>query len=316
MRSLRAAWRLQPILSPAALLPVEAVAARIEARDELHVPGVTWLECIGRGERGAQSGRLGMDALSNLKSAASAANIRLAIQPHAPYSTAAEIFHLASTLGGAATHLAETPEEERFIREAAGPFADLLRKLGRWHESITPSGRSPVHWFTDVVGSNSAVGARATSGWVVAHCNYVSDHDISLLRDAHASIAYCPIASEYFRHPAEGRAAHRYRDMIAAGINVCLGTDSIICQSTGEEQPLAILPAMRRLFIRDGVSPATLLKMATTNGLRALGLPPRLATFTRGVPAQFFAVRVDASDTCDPLQQALMNRYPVERIGF
>src|SRR5690606_17270088 len=113
--------------------------------------------------------------------------------------------------------------------------------------------------------------------WLLAHCNEVQDTHITLLAECGASVAYCPIASEYFGHPHRG--VHRYRDMLDADVNVCLGTDSIVCQPAGEPQPLGIFAQMRRLHRRDGTDPATLLAMATINGIKALDLLEKNATF-------------------------------------
>ena len=96
--------------------------------------------------------------------------------------------------------------------------------------------------------------------FVAAHCNYVDDQAIRLLKLCEISVAYCPRASNYFGHQN-----HRYLEMIDAGVNVCLGTDSIICHGT-----LSILDEMRFLYQRDKCNPEILLKMATVNGLRAL----------------------------------------------
>ena len=76
-------------------------------------------------------------------------------------------------------------------------------------------------------------------------------------------MAYCPIASAYFGH-----RGHRYRDMLDAGVNVCFGTDSILCQPPDEAEPLGILPQIRFLRRRDGVDSEVLLHMATLAGNR------------------------------------------------
>ncbi len=94
------------------------------------------------------------------------------------------------------------------------------------------------------------------------------------------SIAYCPIASEYFGH-----RGHRYRELLARGVNVCLGTDSMLCQPPDEPQPHGILAQMRRLLERDDVAPGLLLAMATVNGAKALGLPAGTATLRPGAEA-------------------------------
>jgi cytosine/adenosine deaminase-related metal-dependent hydrolase len=289
----------------------EAIKARANADGQVALMGVSWIECIGRGERAKKSFDSAMET-TGFSNTSHVEPLRIGLEAHAPYSTGESLYKLAGSWGTAATHLAETLDEERFVRHADGAFAEFLRKIDRWDESIKPTEKSPVRWFTEVIAPTHAKVIIAR--WVAAHCNYVSNDDITALVHSRVSVAYCPIASEYFHHPVAGREPHRYREMIDAGINVCLGTDSIICQPPSETQPMSIFAAARRLYARDGYDPKILLEMSTTNGLRAMGLDSKLATFTPVIPAKIIAVRIDPTDPRDPLQQALLNRYPVEPI--
>ena len=56
---------------------------------------------------------------------------------------------------------------------------------------------------------------------------------------------YCPRASEFFGHPAGGHPSHRYREMLAAGVPVALGTDSAIV--LGDAPSISVLDEMRLL---------------------------------------------------------------------
>ena len=180
------------------------------------------------------------------------------------------------------------------MRDASGPLAELLRRLGKWDDSMRPAGMHPV----DLLAPALRLGS-----WLLAHCNYVGPAEIQTLASLGASVAYCPKSSAYFGHPRAG--VHPYREMIDAGVNVCLGTDSILCQDPDEPQPLGIWPQMRYLHRRDGTDPYLLLRMATIHGLRALELDEKLATLRVGVPARLTAARVDPRDPSDLLAQAL-----------
>jgi len=248
--------------------------------------GVSFIEVLGMGPPWDAQARDRLDQPAD------------GFQPHAPYSAGPALFDAACDTGlPVSCHLAETEDEARFIAEGDGPFLELLQALGKWSPDFAThygGGRSPVQWMAPYL-------RRAP--WVLAHCNYVDDDDIALLAAADASVAYCPIASEYFGH-----TNHRYRDMLDAGVNVCLGTDSIVCQPPPEvePQPLGILPQMRRLYQRDRTDPALLLQMATTHGQAALQLGGRV---TRLVSAPF-----DSSDPTDPLTQVLLRNDPVESL--
>lgn len=98
---------------------------------------------------------------------------------------------------------------------------------------------------------------------LVAHVNDATDEAIGILAGSRATVVYCPHASEYFgAHRHFG--PHRYRDMLAAGVRVALGTDSIVNLPDGDG--LSVLEEMRLLYRRDGTRPELLLGMATVNG--------------------------------------------------
>lgn len=256
---------------------------------ETGLQGVVFDEQFGHGEVQGNPGRQGP----------------FGIQPHAPYSAGPALFEAACKSGlPLSTHLAETPEEAQFVASASGPFQALLERLGKWRPEIAAhysGGKSSVRWMEPYLRQ---------APWLLAHVNYANDADLAILAETGASVAYCPVASDYFLHKN-----HRYRDMLAAGINVCLGTDSMICQPESAAQPLGILPQMRHLFRRDGVEAQMLLKMATVNGAKALGLAPGFATFAAGAQAMPVALKFDPSDPGDPLAQVLRRNDLAESLS-
>lgn len=293
---------------------VAAIRARREAPEALRRPGVSYLECFGIGERAADTAETVEQTLEPLDFEVEVQGwprgAVLGIGPHAPYSVARLLYEALARLGQRriyrlTTHLAESPEELRFVRDAAGPFADLLRELGKWDASIKSTGQHPVKWIEPTLRRGR---------WLVAHCNYVEDEHIRILDRTGTSVVYCPVASDYFGHPNDGR--HRYERMLDAGVNVCLGTDSILCQPPDESQPLGILPQMRYLYARDGTDPKRLLAMATTNGMQAMELRDLDATFREGTPAVFTSVRIDPDEPTDPLVQALSNDSLAELVDL
>ncbi|CAN0388668.1 unnamed protein product [Laminaria digitata] len=263
--------------------------AEAEARRDGGLGGVSFIELFGHGPPFDEAARERL------------AQPAEGFQPHAPYSAGPDLFAAAADAGPpVSTHLAETRDELEFVAKGGGPFLELLKAPPpKWSDGFAgnyDAGLSPVRWMESHL--------RRTP-WLLAHCNYVGDDDIALLAETGASVAYCPVASEYFGHEN-----HRYRDMLAAGVNVCLGTDSIVCQPPPdvEPQPLGILPQMRRLYQRDGTDPALLLRMATTHGRRALGFD---ASVTR-----LAAVAFDPDDSTDALTQALQSCAPARGIDL
>lgn len=264
--------------------------------------GVSYRELIGISDQAHEA------ALSRIPppEVSPEGNVRVGLQPHAPYSTGPRLYsvaHGARYVGNrpASTHLAETLEELEFVATATGPFRNLLEDVGKWDnqfEAHYNKGEHPVEWLANRL--NFYEGQQRP--WLVAHCNYVDESHIALLKKYRFSVAYCPRASEYFGHKY-----HRYRDMIAAGVNVCLGTDSIICHGS-----LSILDEMRRLHQRDGTDPGLLLKMATVNGMRGLCMDEKDATFSPGANPGVVAIRYDGRPGVDPLGLVLGADHPPE----
>jgi cytosine/adenosine deaminase-related metal-dependent hydrolase len=255
--------------------------------------GVSYLEVFGHGRRqaGAIARLEGLLETIPLE----ADGVRVGIQPHAPYSCGPEVYRAAAaTDRPLATHLAETPAEIEFTSTGGGPLAGLLRRLGVWDPSIEGDGLHPVDALAAILASRPMV---------AAHLNYIDERHVEILARMALTVAYCPRASAYFRHPEDGRPAHRYRALLDAGVNVALGTDSAICLPASGR--LSVLDEMRFLWRRDGTVPRRLLGMATVGGAHGLGIDPSLVTLAPGPTAGVIAVDTGGRDGDDHLRAAL-----------
>ena len=207
-----------------------------------------------------------------------AGRMRLGLQPHAPYSVGLAGYRAAVELAGAhglplSTHLAETMDERLLVFDAIGPKRAMLDRLGLWTDDLLDEfgqARHPVEHLEAVLDG---------AGFLCAHVADADRRVIATLARTRAHVAYCPRASAYFNTEAE-LGPHRYREMLAAGVNVCLGTDSIVNLDTPDR--IGVLDEMRLLRRRDGTDPLTLLAMGTVRGARALGLDERLFEWTPG----------------------------------
>jgi len=104
----------------------------------------------------------------------------------------------------------------------------------------------------------------------VVHANYLAPQDAALLGRARVSVAHCPRSHLYFRHQPFPLRALRQRQ-----VNVCLGTDSLasVCKTPRQALELDMFEEMRTLAEREAAPrPREILRMATLNGARALGL--------------------------------------------
>ena len=287
---------------------VTALTARRDADAAIALAGVSYLECFGLAEpaarEAAQAVTHTLDALAfETPIAGQLRGVVLGIAPHAPYSAGLALYEAVTRLSQRhiyrlTTHLAESQAELELLRDGTGPLAEMLREMGKFDADAVGAGQHPV---------DALAWSLKHGRWLAAHCNYLDDAHIELLKRTGTSVVYCPMASDYFGH--EG---HRYRDLLGAGVNVALGTDALLCQGWGAsaQQPLGIVPQMRHLYRRDGTDPAALLAMATVNGRRALDFNAADATIHRGAPASFTAVPIDARGRTDPLLQALESDEP------
>lgn len=261
--------------------------AAFDALRAAGVRGVSFIEVFGIGKAEA-AGVAFLDSLPGLH--AGSGPTRLGVSPHASYSCGDRLFERAASMGlPVATHLAETLEELEFSRLGTGPLADLLRAVGAWSESLSGWDRSPIARLSATL---------ARSGAAIAHGNYLDDEDLDRLAEASAAAArplglvYCPRASAYFGHPADGHPAHRYRELLARGVPVALGTDSLVCLDTADR--LSVLDEMRLLRRRDRADPQALLAMATVHGAALLGEPKARVLLGQGSrPEGILGLRLD-----------------------
>ena len=252
--------------------------------------GVSFLEFFGIGRSAATAAerleRFARQELDALRAALSGTPVRVGLQPHAPNTVDLGVYRWAAALAERhglplATHLAETPEEREFVSRGSGPQRAMLERFGLWDGSVLQRvgrGLGPVEHLAGVLA-----GGRV----LCAHVNDATDAGIRVLAGTGTPVVYCPRASAYFgadRH----FGPHRYRDMLAAGVPVCLGTDSIVNLDTPDR--ISVLDEMRLLHRRDGCDARTLLAMGTVHGAAALGLDPGAVTLEPGPLAGLVSV--------------------------
>jgi cytosine/adenosine deaminase-related metal-dependent hydrolase len=78
--------------------------------------------------------------------------------------------------------------------------------------------------------------------------------------------------------------------MLEAGVNVALGTDSLLCLDSPDR--MSVLDEMRYLYLNQNADPQTLFAMATVNGAIGLGIDPALVTLSTGPTSGLIAFDV------------------------
>jgi len=125
----------------------------------------------------------------------------------------------------------------------------------------------------------------------LAHCIWLSDHEIEILAKHHVGVAHNPVSNMKL---ASGAA--RVEDMLAAGINVGLGTDGEKENNNldvFEEMKTASLLAKFTKLDAAALDSWSVCRMATLYGARAVGLGDVAGSIEAGKMADLIAVRTD-----------------------
>lgn len=293
-----------------------AGATRIEpilALQDSPLRGTAFLEVFGLADRQQPAA----DHAARLLDTLDLANTRMraGLTPHAPYSVGPDLYARCAAIASErniplCTHLAESLEERTLIAESRGGFIELLTRMGMWSPIARThfgAGRTPVAHL------ESTLRARP---FLIAHANDVSDGDIALLAETGASVAYCPRSCYDFQRERD-LGPHRFNDMLDRGLNVCLGTDSIVNLPPAQADRISPLDDARFLLERGRASPARLLEMLTVRGARALGVDESLVTLAPGPVAGLVAIRAgDVVGEGDPAAAALRSASPPRLLAF
>ena len=139
---------------------------------------------------------------------------------------------------------------------------------------------------------------------LLAHVNYCEDDELQLLANGRASVVYCPRTHAYFGHPP-----HRWREMLAMGINVAVGTDS-----RGSSPNLNLVDDLRLLHrLAPEVSPERIWEMGTTHSATAIGCAESCGTLAVRRARMWQFSQQTAKSRCDRFWRAIRSRLQCGR---
>ncbi len=252
------------------------------------IRSVSFGEVLGLGERRSRFHELLAKAVDD---SAFSDLMQIGVSPHAPYTVDVAGYHEVTDYAHfgvpLTTHLAETLDEKPFISSRTGPFRSLYERLN--FDAGEPDNKldgGPIEMLMLDAGA-------MFDGWLLAHVNYCDDEELTLIAKSVASVVWCPRTHAYFGHPP-----HRWTDMLDAGINVCVGTDS--CASSPDLNLVDDLRLIHRNRPQVGVD--LLWSLCTTRAAAALRWPGRLAALEPGAYADLIAF---ATTSRDPLREVL-----------
>lgn len=161
-------------------------------------------------------------------------------------------------------HLAEHEDETECLRDGGGALYEMLR------ERVLPAswrapGKRPVQYAASL--------GLLSPGTMAVHCVQCDENDTATLAAGGAAVCLCPRSNAAI-NVGEAPA----RAFAAAGIALCLGTDSLASNTDLDVWNEA------EFFLKKNIFPAkALLRMATVNGAAALGVAGRVGRLEKGL---------------------------------
>lgn len=198
--------------------------------------------------------------------------------PHAPYSVHAAILRKSTESGTpVCIHLAETRAELQLLESRTGPFVEFLQELGVWEpDSLIPS----IGTFFQQ--------SHAHGPLLFVHGNYLSA-DAPIPQGA--TIVYCPRT-----HAAFGHDTHPFRELLARGHRVVLGTDSTA--SNPDVDPLAEARFLHQHF--PDFPDEELLRIITRYPAEATGWGHLTGSVEPGKSADLVAIPLPSEESANP----------------
>ena len=179
---------------------------------------------------------------------AAGGRIRTVLGPHSPYICSPEF-------------LARTAEKAAEL--GVGLHLHVSESQEQVDNSLARHGRTPV-------GHLAALGVFDVPT-IAAHCIYLTEEDKAILREKGVHVVQCPGC-----HMKLGMGVTPVPELLALGVNVCLGTDGTASNNDLdmlEEARLASLMQKNHRADPEVLPGDITLRMATQNGARAMGFP-------------------------------------------
>ena len=192
------------------------------------------------------------------------------IVPHAPYSLSRTLFQKIrdyqkqdSTIS---IHHMESKAESEYFLKGTGSIAERFKKWGLELPLFIPTRQRPLA----SIGSFLAQSERI----LLIHNTFIEKEDIEFAKANFKNTYYglCPNANLYIENELPD-----VETLQKLNIDICLGTDSFASNNS-----LSILEEMRTIQNNFDVSLEELIKWATINGAKALGMEKTLGSIEVG----------------------------------
>jgi cytosine/adenosine deaminase-related metal-dependent hydrolase len=257
----------------------------LAAMSEMGVRGIMYQEVFGPDPDACDQSIASLREKLELHRALDSELLTVGVSPHAPYTVSDRLFEAVRDLARdqnlpVAIHIAESREEDAFVKDASGPFADGHRARGL---PVAPRADSPVALL-------DRLGVLSTRPLLI-HCVRTREADIATIAAHRCGIAHCPVSNAKLGH---GIAP--LHEWLEAGIAVGLGSDSLASNNRMhmlEEARVAVLAQRARGKEFASMPADRVLEMATVGGARALGLDREVGSLEVGKSADLCAFALD-----------------------
>jgi len=267
----------------------------VDALNESGQRGIVYQEVFGVDPAIAGESLNGLEEKVAILKSLAGSNVQVGVSPHSPYTVSPKLFSLVTEYAltndlPMAIHTAESIAEDRFVRLNDGEFADSYRRRGvEW----LAKGISTIEYLR-------ALGVLEASPLLI-HCVQTNANDLEIIAASKSRIAHCPKSNAKFGHGIAPLS-----DILAADIQVGLGTDSVIsnnvCDLIDEARTACLFARARS---HDGSSPTArdMIRTATLGGAEALGMQGLIGSLETGKQADFCVIdlnQISAMPVSDP----------------
>ncbi len=234
--------------------------------------------------------------------------LKVGLAPYSPYTLSRNILKVMSTYcAGTKTplmlHTAESFSEMEFFYNSSGDIASRFFPRVGWGDQLPPAfHKTPIAYLDEI--------QFLKPGPILVGCVQATPDDLLRIAKAQAKVVLTPRANHYLQvgePPIE--------KMAASQVPLALGTDGLSSTNT-----LSMWDEMR--FVHEQIikgknsslTALDLLRMATVNAARALGLENQIGTLSSGKRADYLAVKIDNNVTIENISSHLVQNTKSYRV--
>jgi 5-methylthioadenosine/S-adenosylhomocysteine deaminase len=274
----------------------DSAAVVAEALREMGARGIVYQEVFGpdpaRRDESLAGLRRKVAALRERESPL----VRPGVSPHAVYSVSEPLFAAVTEWAAGeglpvAIHAAESEDEDRFVMDGTGLFADALRARGI---EVRALAMTPLAYLERA--------AALRPGTLLIHCVRADRDDVERVRRRGCAVAHCPASNAKLGHGVAPVLA-----FLGANVPVGLGSDSVASNNRMDllgEARIAVLAQRAERRDHGALTAERALLLATLEGAAALGLDGEIGSLDVGKQADLAAFALDGAGGGEELDVA------------